>query len=73
MKQFYERHYLKKSGQGPGGQFNGPSLKSILKEDVLRDLEDSIPEDSSTFISYLENIKELHRVWPRLQKNHQWF
>jgi hypothetical protein len=32
MQVFYKRHCLNKSGQGPGGQFNGPSIKDIIKK-----------------------------------------
>ena len=38
-EEFYIKHNMKKSGQGPGGKFNGPSIKYFLKEKVLLDLE----------------------------------
>ena len=32
MKFFYLRHFLNKTGQGAGGKFNGPSIKTVLKK-----------------------------------------
>ena len=29
MNEFYLKHCLNKAGQGPGGKFNGPSLKTV--------------------------------------------
>ena len=31
----YSENHLKKSGQGPGEKFNGPSIEYILQEEVL--------------------------------------
>ena len=39
IDEFYQKHNLKKSGEGPGGKFNGPSIKYILQDKVLNDLE----------------------------------
>ena len=44
MNTFYSIHNLKKSGEGPGGKFNGPSIKYILREENLSELEESLPE-----------------------------
>ena len=43
MQEFYPKHNLKKSGGGPGGQFNGPAIKAILKEEYLIVLEIILP------------------------------
>ena len=40
MKIFYLRHHQNKTGEGAGGKFNGPSLKTVLKN--LDDLEDEL-------------------------------
>ena len=33
---FYLRHFLNKTGEGAGGKFNGPSIKTVLKNlDVI--------------------------------------
>ena len=62
--EFYVRHNLRKSGEGPGGKFNGPSIKYILREEVLKDLESTLPTFSITeqFSNYLRSIRDLHRV-----------
>ena len=39
MMKYYSENPLKKSGQGPGGKYNGPSIKYILQEEVLVSLE----------------------------------
>ena len=40
LEEFYPKLHLKKSGQGPGGKFNGPSIKNILKDEFLKLLEE---------------------------------
>ena len=62
--EFYVRHNLRKSGEGPGGKFNGPSIKYVLREEVLKDLESTLPTFSiaEQFSNYLRSIRELHRV-----------
>ena len=62
--EFYPRHNLKKSGKGPGGQFNGPSIKHILREENLVDLETILPsfELTTHFTDYLRSIRELHKM-----------
>ena len=63
-EEFYLRHNFKKSEEGPGGKFNGPSIKYILKETVLEDLESTLPNFSidEQFTNYLRSIRELHTV-----------
>ena len=63
-EEFYLRHNLKKSGEGPGGKFNGPSIKYVLREEVLKDLESTLPTFSiaEQFTNHLRSIRELHRV-----------
>ena len=55
---------MKKSGQGPGGKFNGPSIKYLLKEKSLLDLEATLPTFSvaKDFTDYLRCIREVHKV-----------
>ena len=62
MENFLKRHNISKSGQGPGGQLNGPSIKTILKETNLNELESLLPEEAEHFISYMRSIRELHRI-----------
>ena len=61
---FYERHNLKKRGEGPGGQFNGPSIKYILQEHILKDLESTLPSTSGAleYTDYLRSIREVHSM-----------
>ena len=60
MSEFYEKNHLKKSGQGPGGKFNGPSIKFIIQEDSISQLEELLPIEASAFFSYMRSIRELH-------------
>ena len=71
MKIFYLRHHLNKTGEAAGGKFNGPSLKTVLKN--LDDLEDELPESASSFIDYFESINNLHImcVEEKLSENYQ--
>ena len=62
MMTFYAYNHLKKSGQGPGGKFNGPSIKHILREDILSQLENLLPVNASSFISYLRSLRNLHEL-----------
>ena len=59
---FYKKNNLRKSGDGPGGKFNGPSIKYILKEASLKQMEEVINDDSVSlhFTNYLRSIRELH-------------
>ena len=47
MKSFYVFHCLNKTGEGLGGKFNGPSIKTVLTS--LDDLEKQFPELASPF------------------------
>ena len=62
MLKFYSENHLKKSGQGPGGKFNVPSIKYILQEEVLCNLENSLPVTASCFINYLRSLRNLHKL-----------
>ena len=62
MLEFYAENHLKKSGQGPGGKFNGPSIKYNLREDVLIILENKLPVSASSFINYFRAIRNLHEL-----------
>ena len=58
-------HNLKKSGEGPGGKFNGPSVNHIIgwsKDENLQDLKSRLPFEAEAFIRYFKSIKELHQV-----------
>ena len=69
MKFFFAKHNLKKSGGGPGGKFAGPSIKKILKEENLVDLEIILP-DSEYGVALIESLKiirELHRMCTAMQ------
>ena len=60
MEAFYKNHNLKKSGDGPGGKFNGPNCKFIVSEEGLIDLENNLLFETAAFIALLRSIKELH-------------
>ena len=60
MKEFYQKLSLKKSGTGPGGKFNGPCVKSIIKEENLQLLATMIPADKEPFVHFLRSVRELH-------------
>ena len=60
MELFYKVNCLKKSGEGPGGKFNGPSIKTVLKN--LKPLEDILPTEAFPFIEYPQSIKEVHKM-----------
>ena len=60
MFNFYAYNPLKKNGQGPGGKFDGPSIKFILREEILCQLENLLPVNASSFISYLRSLSNLH-------------
>ena len=60
MSEFYKKHCLSKSGEGPGGKFNGPSIKYILREDNLFDLENRLEnnlEEAVQFTNYFWAIR----------------
>ena len=57
-----KKHNLSKTGEGPGGKFNGPSIKFILREDTLIELEEILTESASPFITYLRSIRALHEL-----------
>ena len=62
MENFFKNLSLKRSGQGPGSQFNGPSLKTILEEDSLEMLYSILPVNGHAFISYFRSLKQVHRI-----------
>ena len=64
MESFYSKNHLKKCGEGPGGQFNGPSIKYIIQERSLICLQAmvEIQTDLIKFIEYLRAIAQLHLV-----------
>ena len=70
MAAFYKKHNLSKSGEGPGGKFNGPSIKFILRDESLAELEESLLAEASSFISYLRSIKSLHELCTSVDPKH---
>ena len=58
VKDYYKAHYLHKNGEGAGGKFNGPSLKTVLKH--LNNLKETLPNRAEDFIKYLQSIQDLH-------------
>ena len=63
-EEYYLKHCLNKTGEMPGGKFNGPSIKHILLEDMLIDLENILPtsEIAQDFTNHLRDIRELHKM-----------
>ena len=57
MKILYKKHGLKKSGDGPGGKFNGPKIKFLIKENLL-ELEEILPTEEKVFVTYLKNFEQ---------------
>ena len=52
-------------GSGPGGQFNGPTLKKILKNhngklDELKEIVSKHGNDFTMFTDFLENLGKLN-------------
>ena len=62
MDSFYKFNNLTKKGQGIGGNFNGVSIKFILQESKLFELEGFLPEGSTAFITYLRSLREVHSL-----------
>ena len=58
---FYIHNHLNKSGGGPGGKFNGPSIKTVINK--LEDLSEILPTESFPFVEYIKSIKELHKIF----------
>ena len=63
MEQFYAKHHIKRGG--PGGQFNGPTIKKILMnhQGILEELRNIVTEggdDFKLFIDHLENLGNVH-------------
>ena len=50
MDFYYQKNNLKKSGDGPGGIFNGPKCKFIISEEGLEDLENYLPYETAPYI-----------------------
>ena len=62
MKAHYLNNYLKKSGEGPGGKFNGPSICTLLKECNLNHLETILTPEVIPILNFLRSLKTLHIV-----------
>ena len=57
MKYFYAENKLTKKGQGIGGIFNGPSIKEILEEGMINNLEAILSHSNDVAVAmiYLRN------------------
>ena len=55
MNYFYKLQCLNKNGEGPGGKFNGPSLKTVL--DKVEELDKIVQTKGFPFIEYLKVLK----------------
>ena len=62
LKDFEKKHHMKESGSGLGGDFNGPTIKNLLKEKTLNDLTEYLPKKLLPFVNYLKIIKQVHLV-----------
>jgi len=60
MKSYYKWHCLNKTGKGPGGKFNGPSIKKVLMN--LDDLTKSLPETAEPLIQFLRSTLKLNTM-----------
>ena len=62
--EFYPKFNLKKSGEGVGGKFAGPSIKKILEQEVLNELESVLPnsEYAQDLTDYLKTVRNLHQM-----------
>ena len=71
MKSYFKRHCLNKAGEGPGGKFNGPSIKKVLVN--LDDLQDTLPETAEPLVQFLRSTLKLHTmcVEEELRENFQ--
>ena len=61
MPRIYEWYGLKKGGMS-GGDFNGPSLKTLIKPFMLTELEKHLGEGSKPWLDYLDSVRELHQL-----------
>ena len=69
MFQFYKKLGLKKSGLSAGGKFNGPAVKTNLKEENLQLLSNMLPTDKEPFINFFRSCRELHSISVRTDFN----
>ena len=69
MFQFYKKLGLKKSGLSAGGKFNGPAVKTNLKEENLKLLSSMLPTDKEPFINFFRSCRELHFISVRTDFN----
>ena len=60
MKHYYIRYCLNKTGEGPGGNFNEPSVQKILRN--LQDLQENLPAKSSPLVNFLRCTSKLHKM-----------
>ena len=61
MTDFFDKYNLHPEGQG--GAFAGPSIQTILKEELLSELMNILnPEVAEPVVNYLRNIRELYAL-----------
>ena len=64
IDEFLRKYHFK--GSGPGGDFNGPTIKGLINNDhKLNELKAEIGPENEDFILHLKNISEVHRVATR--------
>ena len=58
------KNHLNKSGEGPGGKFNGPSVKHIIIESSFKQLEELLPifPTACEFTDYLRTLRFVHEI-----------
>ena len=61
MVHFYEAYNLEKGGMA-GGAFNGKMLNTIMRPDVLVELEKLLGPSGDIWIRYLNSMRELYSV-----------
>ena len=63
-EELYPKLCIKKSGEGHGGKFAGPSCKNLLKEESLKLIEEILPtfEITKDFTNYLRSVRHLHEM-----------
>ena len=58
MASFYKKHNLSKSREEPGGKFNGPSMKFILREETRPEVSEADPGNQKVTRSKVSNFSK---------------
>ena len=59
---FYRRHNEKRSGDAPGGKFDGKAIKNLRSEEASEDLKQNFPAEKEPFVQLLRNLREVHEI-----------